>query len=217
MRNPKSEQRHRDTGRMSVSLGRTSTEVLLGDADYSDWTEEELIRGQRRSRRGKWEGKPPKVVPLQLLHELNRRRSGDVQRILIDATKPAAEYLAKVASGKATADQGRIHACTVILNRVYGMAPQHVQIQTVAPSPYEQAGVHRAIVIRSAIDVESEEWDNPFEDAPTRALPTPAVPPWELTDDDYDGAPFGTDDDDPEEPEPPTGNPIVKGRPTRTK
>lgn len=51
---------------MRVRVGNTNTAILSGEEDLSLWSEEELVRGRRRAKNGKWVGRPPAVVPKAL-------------------------------------------------------------------------------------------------------------------------------------------------------
>lgn len=147
-----------------------STVRQLNNPDYTDWETDELIRGNQRDKRGAWSGSPPKVIPLALLHELNRRMASHAIKDLNAAVGPAIEYLVSVAKGKdangntVDPDKTRVQVCQDLLNRVLGMSPQRIEIKELEPSVWEKEGVTKAIVVRDAIDVESEEWENPFED-----------------------------------------------------
>ena len=51
------------TMRARVRMSDTNTAILRGELDLTAWSEEELIRGQRRARNGHFQGRPPRVVP----------------------------------------------------------------------------------------------------------------------------------------------------------
>src|SRR4051812_24167145 len=77
--------------RNAVYIGKTNRANLAGDEDVSLWTDEELLRGQRRGRNGKWQGRSPKVVPMRVYDELVRRRLSEAAELLrenlVEATK----------------------------------------------------------------------------------------------------------------------------------
>lgn len=146
-----------------LQVGKATVE-LLANEDYSDWEDEELLAGRRRNSRGHWVGKSPKVVPLKLLQELNRRSAAKGVLKLTVSLNEAIDYICEVAAGRAVPDKDRIHACEVVMNRVLGMQQQRVELTTEADNPYAQAGVRQAIVVRKLIDANStEEEEDPFE------------------------------------------------------
>lgn len=57
-----------------ITLGKTNQAILNGTEDVRLWSDEELLRGQRKAKNGRWTGRPPKVVPLKIHEELTRRR-----------------------------------------------------------------------------------------------------------------------------------------------
>lgn len=61
-------------GRGIVSIGRTQVAVLNGEEDVSSRTDEELRRGQKRSKNGDWSGKPPQLVARQIHDEMVKRK-----------------------------------------------------------------------------------------------------------------------------------------------
>lgn len=50
-------------GRMRLTVSRHTGDILDGVVDLSEWDDEEIFRGQRRSPNGRFQGKPPIVVP----------------------------------------------------------------------------------------------------------------------------------------------------------
>ncbi len=68
--------------RRKMVVSANTTAILSGEDNLSSWTDEELLRGQRRSKRGLWEGKPPAVVPMAVHKELIRRRVLECEEII---------------------------------------------------------------------------------------------------------------------------------------
>jgi hypothetical protein len=148
----------------------------LAEPDYEEWSLEELL-GVRTDRRGKRGGRPPKVVPMARVYAINQRL---FQEDLFEMASKVSEiraYLLRVALGEEPGDRERIAVCTWIYERLLGKQPVQLELSMAEPSPYEKAGVTRAIVIRSAIEVESKEIE-----------PDPFDP-------DYEPDPFLSDDD----------------------
>jgi hypothetical protein len=68
-----------------------------GKLDLSDWDIEELMRGRRRSKNGKFNGRPPSIVPVEIHDELARRVRNDVAHELRGiAAKHIAPILNKI-------------------------------------------------------------------------------------------------------------------------
>jgi hypothetical protein len=145
-----------------INIGKQNAE-LLANPDYSEWDDEELIHGKRRGRRGRFDGPQPKVIPHTLLMELNKRQCSKAYQAMSAAVLDAVTYLTAVVSGKAEPDRDRLHACEVLLNRVLGREPQRLElVEETDPYLRESGGARRAVVLREVIDVESEEFVDPF-------------------------------------------------------
>lgn len=148
-----------------LDVGKKTIE-LLKNPDYSEWDDEELIRGQQKDKRGRFNGRLPKVIPIGLLQELNKRNASHATKKLLELVLPAVEYLGQVVKGEVEPDPDRIRVCETLLNRVLGKQAERVVVMESEENKYEAAGVRKAIVIRNAIDVESTEEDeeDPFGD-----------------------------------------------------
>lgn len=149
-----------------IAVGAT-TARLLQEPDYESWDDDELIRGQRRNKNGTWAGRNPKVIPLALLFELNKRVASRGAKKLMAGLEDAIDYLVGVANGTQPPDKDRQKAAEFVITRCLGATPQKVELKTIEKSVWEREGVTKAIVVRDVIDVDSEEeWTNPFEEEP---------------------------------------------------
>lgn len=114
---------------MRVRVGNTNAALLRGEEDLNLWSEEELIRGQRKSKRGRWEGKPPTVVPRAIHDELVRRRLGQAGELLRESLVDAVVLLRTVVTDDDAAYSDRIKAAQLIMDRVMGRAPETVKLE----------------------------------------------------------------------------------------
>lgn len=139
-----------------VRVGKRNAAVLAGLDNLEDWDDEELLRGQKRSRRGTWEGAPPKIVPKALHDELVRRTMSKAHELLRSNLVAATEVLIGLANGKDVDDGVRLRAVTLIMDRVLGKTPETVNV-SVQKTPF-QTLLEDLYVDRSGIiDVESHE------------------------------------------------------------
>jgi hypothetical protein len=127
-----------------VGIGMTNLAILNGDEDLSLWSEEELIRGQRRAKNGKWQGRKPKVVPVAVHNELVRRRLSQAGELLRESLVDAVTLLREVVQDEEAQYSDRIKAATLIMDRVMGKAAEHVTLTLQEEPPW-------AKVIRAAI------------------------------------------------------------------
>ena len=116
-----------------IRLGQTNTAILNGSMDLSTWTDEELIRGQRRDKNGHFQGRPPKVVPLAVHKEMTRRKMQEVHDHLRDNVLEAAQALTAMIRNPAVDDSAKVKAIGMVFDRMLGSAPVKVEVATVSP------------------------------------------------------------------------------------
>lgn len=111
-----------------IRVGKTNLALLNGDEDLSLWSDEELIRGQRRAKNGKWQGRKPKVVPIAVHNELVRRRLSQAGELLCESLVDAVTLLRVVVTDEDAQYSDRIKAANLIMDRVMGKAPEKVAL-----------------------------------------------------------------------------------------
>lgn len=116
-----------------VGVGKTNLAILSGELDLSTWSEEELLRAQRKSKRGTWEGRPPKLVPKAIHDELVRRKMSQAHDLLRDNLIAAVGVLVEIAKDGEAQDSDRIKAAQLIIERVMGKTPERVQLEVAPP------------------------------------------------------------------------------------
>jgi hypothetical protein len=119
-------------GRGLVKISETSQRILNGTEDLSVWSEEELIRGVRRDKNGRFR-KSPKVIPHAVHQELVKRRMSRAYDLLRESTYDAVQVLVEVAKDKKADTALRVKAAELILDRTLGKAPQHLTLDVNAP------------------------------------------------------------------------------------
>lgn len=123
-----------------VYVGKTNRAILDGEVDLSIWSEEELVRGQRKSASGRWQGSRPKVVPTLLHDELVKRKMTKAYELLSESVLDAVQVLVDVARDKEADPNVRIKAATEILNRTVGKPKENVQLHLGPKSAFEEFG-----------------------------------------------------------------------------
>ena len=132
--------RNPSNGSATLTVGAGTAAVLAGEDDLTQWTDEELLRGRRRDKNGMFTGKPNKVIPIQCVRELTRRRLFETESIIREACVEAAKYLDVVVRGDAEPKMGRIRAAETILDRFLGKPIDRSQMKVemdVKVSPFE--------------------------------------------------------------------------------
>lgn len=136
-----------------IQLSPRNTRIITGQEDLSEWDNEELRRGQKRDKNGKWQGRKPKTVPTALHDELTRRTIIDAKRLMRNAMIPACEMLAEVIKDEKASPRDRIKAATIILDRIMGKTPDQVEIKnTEADLPWLNAISESIITIPESKD-----------------------------------------------------------------
>src|SRR5262245_16410373 len=147
-----------------IQVGQSTLEQIK-NPDYSEWSLDELLAG-KLDKKGKRSGRPPVVVPMERIREISRRIYTDEYLQTAQNIKAMADYLRDVALGRVVPDKERIAVCQWWYERLFGREPVKIEIQAERMSQWEQLGVTSAVVVRDAIDVESEEYVHPGEEDP---------------------------------------------------
>jgi hypothetical protein len=104
-------------GRMLLTVSKNTGDIIDGIEDLSSWSDEELARGQRRSKNGNFVGKPPNVVPRAVHDEIVRRRMDKAYELLRTATYDAVALLHDVVTDLVAPLPERLKAAQLILDR----------------------------------------------------------------------------------------------------
>jgi hypothetical protein len=117
-------------------LGKRWSQIIceVGEGMYtwdefcSELTPEELARGQLMDRNGRFQGRPPAMVPRQFqqscIREIQRRFNEKVQARLLDAT----DELIELSRSGFLDGKDRAKVLIYLLERVMGPIPKQVQI-----------------------------------------------------------------------------------------
>lgn len=122
---------HQDRAR--IYLGKTNTNILLGDEDVSGWTEEELVAGRRQSKNGTFSGRPPTVVPKKVHDELVKRTLRNAQEHMRQNLEGVVEVLTSIAMASDVPPKDRLKAIQMIMDRVMGKVPDTVNLRPDMP------------------------------------------------------------------------------------
>ena len=116
-----------------IQVGITNAAILDGTDKLELWDEEELIRGQRKGRNGKFQGRPPKMVPKALHDELVKRKLSKAYALLNESIVDAVLVLREVVTDDEAEYSDRIKAATLIMDRVMGRAPERIIVESEPP------------------------------------------------------------------------------------
>ena len=148
--------------RALVRMGSANTRILTGQEDLTQWDEEELTRGQRKDKNGKFQGRPPTIVPLALHREITRRQMERAVVLMRDSVVEAVECLIGIVRGADSEDKDRIKAASMLLDRVMGTAPVKVEVEAVK-SKFEEFG-EAVVVWDDSLVIDAEIVDEDVKD-----------------------------------------------------
>lgn len=132
-------QPHR-AGRGIVRIAERTADLLDDPASVEEWDDEELARGRRRDKNGRFTGRDPVVVPTHVYHEVVRRSIRRAQLTLHDggteaATVKAIQTLVAIMSSEAADEKARVAAAKIIIDRGLGKESTNVEV-TVRPPAF---------------------------------------------------------------------------------
>lgn len=108
-------------------------EVLEDPSKVEDWDEEELRRGRRRDKNGKFTGRDPVVIPTAVYREIVRRSLRKAEVEMSTNLEAACKTLTAICNDHEADDRDRINAATIILNRVMGRDATKVEVSAKTP------------------------------------------------------------------------------------
>lgn len=144
--------------RAIVRMGQMNTRILTGQEDLSTWDDEELKRGQRKDKNGRFQGKPPVIVPKSLHNELVRRTLSQVEELMRENAYACVEALVDIVKGKDTEDKDRIKAAEIIMNRVLGKEPVRLEIGAIK-SKFEEAFEAMIVPDDDGEVIDADSWE----------------------------------------------------------
>ena len=112
-----------------VRVGNTNAAILNGEMDLSVWGDEELVRGYRKDKNGRWSGRPPTIVPRAIHDELVKRRLAQAGEMLRESLVDAVVLLRTVVTDEEAQYSDRIKAAALIMDRVMGKAPDKLTVE----------------------------------------------------------------------------------------
>lgn len=114
-------------GRGKLEVNPRMADVIDNPDLLKEWDDEEIARGQKRDKNGRFTGNPPAVLPRAILEEQNRRsvrKANDkLARSVEDGVKALAEIIAH-----SDDDKARVKAIEIMMNRVMGKPEGTVNI-----------------------------------------------------------------------------------------
>lgn len=128
----------RDDERATIRVGRQTTRILAGLEDLSEWSDDELKRGRRKDKNGKFQGRDPVVIPKQMHDELAKRLINEAQVVMRDNLVAAVTMLTEIATDPNYEAKDRVKAIQMMMDRVMGKSPEKIELSP-GEAPWEIA------------------------------------------------------------------------------
>lgn len=119
-------------GRGLMKVSPMTRAILNGEEDLTAWGEEELRRGVRRGKDGRFR-KGPSVVPKTVHDELVRRKLSRAYDLVKESVYDAVRVLAAIVNDGEADPAIRVKAAAELLDRGMGKAQQHVSLGVALP------------------------------------------------------------------------------------
>lgn len=142
--------------RFRTALSPALTKVHIGEDDLSQWSDEELQRGKRRSADGRFHGPDPEVLPRAVVDELNRRAFHQANSIVRDDVEDAVRLWGQIVRDPDADLSLRLEASKEIANRILGKVSDRAQVEVaIHRQPWENAIIAGLVATEGdVIDVE---------------------------------------------------------------
>jgi hypothetical protein len=116
-----------------IRISESVSEVLEDPSKVDEWDDEELRRGRRRDRNGKFTGRDPVVIPTAVYREMVRRSIRKAEVEMTTNLEAACKMLTGVIGDMEAEDRDRIKAAEILLNRVMGKEATKVELSSKSP------------------------------------------------------------------------------------
>jgi len=133
---------------ITVRLGKRWSEIVgnvkAGEYTWAEFVdgldEEELARGQLKDKNGKFQGRPPTVVPREFLLACQREMKRRFDELFQSDVIPIAKEYLKMAQSKDLKPETKAKMLQYAMERVFGGIPKDVTIRQ--EQPWEQLVVN---------------------------------------------------------------------------
>lgn len=156
--------RRKKDGRRVMTVSPTTANVLEGVDDVRTWTDEELIRGQRKASNGKFVGRPPDVVARACAVELLRRQGTGSLALFAGNLDRVSQRVVEIVLDPATDRQVALNGARLIFAYTLGKPPDRMIVDVRADAePVWMQMLRGSVVgivptVTDAEVVETEAW-----------------------------------------------------------
>lgn len=145
--------------------------IAAGELTLDDWDDQELIRGYRRNRDGKF-GPPPKWIPQEVAQEIHRRVLKRGGKKMLQAYLQSVDDLVALAQ-QADSEKVKLEAIKELQNRIAGKVPDKVMVSADDPWADMLADAYVPVSEVPPLDIEGSK--RPALEAPSSQRPVEDV------------------------------------------
>lgn len=138
---------HRRKHDATIRINNKTADLIDNPDQVKDWDEEELRRGYRRNKAGKFSGRPPRVVPTVCYQELTKRKIAEAQTLIRDNLVDAVKVLKDIMLSDFADEGARIKAADMFITRVLGKVPDKIDASVTMEEPKWLAAMREATVV----------------------------------------------------------------------
>lgn len=125
-------------------------QLIDGEITVDDLDDDEIMAGRVKNKNGEFSGRPPKMMPREIIDGLRMEFHRRVDRKFEDGLQTALDTLEDVMTSRMAAAPARVRAAEVWIERVRGKVPDNV-IASITVSKFEE-GIESLLV-----DTEEDE------------------------------------------------------------
>lgn len=160
--------RHNSDGRGLLRISAAAADAVDNPELIRDWDDEELRRGRRKDKNGRFAGRDPIVVPTNCYREMMRREFAKANQLMGENLVKAAQALTNIIESPMSEDKDIIKAAQLLLDRVMGKNPDKLDVSFKTPMyvgllaggivPGPELEQYEGAVIN--VDGEEIDWDD---------------------------------------------------------
>jgi hypothetical protein len=140
---------------MYVRVGAKAAQLIAGEIDLSDFDDEEILRGQARTKAGDFRGGEPTIVPRAIYQEFARRQMEAGFTDMIGHLQEIVRVVLDIATDPDNEPSVKLRAAEMIMDRIYGKPKAEMQLALEPGSGFEE--------VLAATVINRDEFDKPWD------------------------------------------------------
>lgn len=143
---------------LQIGVPDRYTGFITGELSVEDLDDEEVMRGQLRSRNGDFVGRKPNAIPREFMVaiqiEQQKRFQDGLNPLVLDALNTL-QYVMQPGYRAQPGDAAKVKAATYIIDRFAGKTPENVQLKAEVSTRFENIANEILIDVDDSDDVDT--------------------------------------------------------------